>query len=367
MTGKPKHAHIFDALQSEILKGRFSNGKRLPSEAALCFRYKVSRPTASRALRDLQQMGIITRRAGSGSYLVSPLTAGTGVSTARTIGLFVPGLGNTEILDPICNEITRSAQSTGCSVLWGDAANPVRTGEDALRLCAQFIEKHLDGVLLAPIESIPDRELWNQRIVDEFAQNSIPLVLLDRDVGEFPMRSRFDLVAIDNVAASIALTEHLISEKRKRICFFARPHFPSTTDLRLLGCREAIRRHGIHENYSLAHFGDPLDKKFVQKMLAVAKPDAIVCSNDQTAALLMRTLTQLEWRIPEMIAVAGFDDVQYATMLSPSLTTIRQPCRELGRSAVKQLLERIEAPDLPARQILHSYELVIRESTTKGR
>jgi DNA-binding LacI/PurR family transcriptional regulator len=277
----------------------------------------------------------------------------------------VPGLGNTEILDPICNEITRSAQSAGCSVLWGDAANPVRCGQDALRLCAQFIEKRLDGILLAPIESIPERELWNRHVVNEFAQNAIPLVLLDRDVGEFPSRSRFDLVAIDNVAASIALTEHLISQNRRRICFLARPHFPSTTDLRLLGCREAIRRHGIREDYVLAHFGDPTDKKFVQKILALEEPDAIVCSNDQTAALLMRTLNLLNWRIPETIAVAGFDDVQYATMLSPSLTTIRQPCRELGRSAVKVLLERIENPDLPARQILHSYELVVRESTTR--
>jgi DNA-binding LacI/PurR family transcriptional regulator len=79
----------------------------------------------------------------------------------------------------------------------------------------------------------------------------------------------------------------------------------------------------------------------------------------------MRTLNQLKWRIPETIAVAGFDDVQYATMLSPSLTTIRQPCLELGRSAVKVLLERIENLNLPARQILHSHELVIRESTTR--
>jgi LacI family transcriptional regulator len=364
MTGKPKYEVIFEALQSEILKGKFSNGKRLPSEAELCLHYKVSRPTASRALRDLQQMGVITRRAGSGSYLASPLTTGNGGSQTRAIGLFVPGLGNTEILEPICNEITRSAQLIGCSVVWGDAANAACSGLEALSLCAQFVEKRLDGILLAPIESIPDREIWNRRIVDEFTRNSIPLVLLDRDVGEFPSRSNFDLVGIDNVAASITLTEHLISRNRRRICFLARPHFPSTTDLRLLGCREAIRRNRIQENYVVAHFGDPEDKKFVQNVLTHQRPDAIVCSNDQTAALLMRTLNQLGHRIPETIAIAGFDDVQYATMLSPSLTTIRQQCRELARSAVKVLLERIEHPDLPARQILHSFELVIRESTT---
>jgi DNA-binding LacI/PurR family transcriptional regulator len=361
MTTVRKYAIVFSALQREILEGKFSNGKRLPSEAELCIHYKVSRPTASRALRDLQQMGIITRRAGSGSYVVLPRTAEP--SNSRTIGLFVPGLGNTEILDPICNEITRSAQSLGCSVLWGDAATPVRSGEDALKLCTQFIEKRVDGVLLAPIESIPDRELWNRRIADEFTQHSIPLVLLDRDLGEFPSRSQFDLVGVDNVAAAIALTEHLIDQNRRRICFLARPHFPSTTDLRLLGCREAIRRHRIQLNHKLAHFGDPADTQFVQKLLRAVEPDAIVCSNDQTAALLIRTLIRLKRHVPETIAVAGFDDVQYAMMLSPSLTTVRQPCRELGRSAVKALLERIENPDLPPRQILHSHELVIREST----
>jgi DNA-binding GntR family transcriptional regulator len=76
MTGKPKYSLVFEALQSDILKGKFSNGKRLPSETELCLHYKVSRPTASRALRDLQQMGVITRRAGSGSYLVSLIRAG---------------------------------------------------------------------------------------------------------------------------------------------------------------------------------------------------------------------------------------------------------------------------------------------------
>jgi DNA-binding LacI/PurR family transcriptional regulator len=361
MTAVRKYAIVFNALQREILEGRFSNGKRLPSEAELCLHYKVSRPTAARALLDLQHMGIITRRAGSGSYVVLPRTAES--STSRTIGLFVPGLGNTEILDPICNEITRSAQSLDCTVLWGDAATPIRTGEDAWKLCAQFIEKRVDGVLFAPMESIPDRELWNRRIADEFVRHAIPLALLDRDLGEFPSRSEFDLIGIDNVAAAIALTDHLLHHNRRRICFLARPHFPSTTDLRLLGCREAIRRHGIEKDYQLAHFGDPADAQFVQKVLRVVKPDAIVCSNDQTAALLMRTLTSLKRKVPGAIAVAGFDDVQYATILSPSLTTVQQPCRELGRSAVKTLLERIANPELPPRLILHSHQLVIREST----
>ena len=357
-----KYAVIFKALQHEILEGKFAQGKRLPSEAELCLRYKISRPTAARALRELQQLGVITRRAGSGSYLTLPTLAEP--ARARTLGLLVPGLGNTEILDPICNEITRFAQSLGRSVLWGDAVNLVRSGEDALRLCEQYIERAVEGIFFAPLESIPDRERWNHRIADEFVRNGVPLVLLDRDLGEFSSRSDFDLIGIDNVAAAVALTEHLLTQGRRRICFLAPPHSPSTTDLRLLGCREALRRHGERAKYRLSHFGDPMDVRFLRHMLESVKPDAIICSNDQTAALLIRTLLQLGKTLPRDIAVAGFDDVQYATLLTPPLTTIRQPCRELGRSAVKALLERISDPAMSPRQILHSHELVIRQSTT---
>ena len=109
-----KYIKVFETLQRDILNGKFSHGRRLPSEAELCLRFKVSRPTAARALRELQQMGVIIRRAGSGSYLAFQAVKPT--PTSHTLGLFVPGLGNTEILDPICNEITRYAQTLGCAV-----------------------------------------------------------------------------------------------------------------------------------------------------------------------------------------------------------------------------------------------------------
>jgi DNA-binding LacI/PurR family transcriptional regulator len=97
-------------------------------------------------------------------------------------------------------------------------------------------------------------------------------------------------------------------------------------------------------------------------MLESASPDSIICSNDQTAALLMRTLTQLHRQVPEQIAVAGFDDVEYASLLSPALTTIRQPCSEIARTAVRTLLERISNPALPPRHIQHCGQLVVRQS-----
>jgi DNA-binding LacI/PurR family transcriptional regulator len=259
-------------------------------------------------------------------------------------------------------KFTRFAQHLGTAVFWGDAATPITSGADALLLCKQYIDRQVDGIFFAPIESISGRERWNEQIAQAFAGSNIPLVLLDRDLGEFPSRSNFDLIGIDNVAAGLALTEHLINLGRRRICFVARPHYPSTTDLRLLGCREAVRRYGSQARYRMAHFGDPADQQFVATVLKTSTPDAIVCSNDQTAAILIRTLGHLKRSVPEDIAVVGFDDVEYATLLTPSLTTVRQPCRDISRTAVRTLLQRIEDPQLPPRHIQHPAEVVIRQS-----
>ncbi|HEY0308907.1 MAG TPA: substrate-binding domain-containing protein [Acidobacteriaceae bacterium] len=356
-----KHQQLFEALQHQILQGKYAHNRRLPSESELALRFHVSRPTAARALKDLQALGIITRRAGSGSFLTTPAQP---VQAARnkTFGLLVPGLGKTEILDPICNEITRFAQLLECTVLWGDAAQPVATGEDALHLCEQYIRRGVDGIFFAPMETVPDRALWNQRIADALVSAGIPMVLLDRDLREFPARSNFDLIGIDNFRAAVIVTQHLLEAGCCRLCFLARPEYPSTTDLRLAGCREAANRDGNGATV-VARFINPDNRSELQTMLQEYQPDGILCANDQTAALLLRSLNDLGVRTPSTVRVAGFDDVQYATLLAVPLTTIRQPCREIARAATLALLERTNDRSIPAREILLPFELIIRQSS----
>jgi len=356
-----KHQQLFETLQHQILQGKFAHNRRLPSESELALRYQVSRPTAARALKELQSLGVITRRAGSGSYLTAP-TQPRSAPQGKTFGLLVPGLGRTEILDPICNEITRFAQSMQSNVLWGDAAQPIATGADALDLCEQYIQRGVDGVFFAPMETVPDREVWNRSVADALLHAKIPLVLLDRDLDEFPSRSNFDLIGIDNFRAAITITQHLLQAGSRRLCFFARPEYPSTTDLRLAGCREAIHRAASGSTLSIA-FINPEDRATIQALLQKEKPDAFLCANDQTAALLLRTLNDLGVRTPSAVRIAGFDDVHYATLLSVPLTTIRQPCREIARAATLALMERTTDQEIPAREILLPYELIVRQST----
>ena len=108
--------------------------------------------------------------------------------------------------------------------------------------------------------------------------------------------------------------------------------------------------------------GDPGDEDLIRSVLDRDKPDAFLCANDHTAATLMRTLIQLDRRIPEDVRIVGIDDVKYAGLLPIPLTTQHQPCLDIGRVAMSAMLERLENPELPTRDILLNCNLIIRRS-----
>ena len=106
----------------------------------------------------------------------------------------------------------------------------------------------------------------------------------------------------------------------------------------------------------------PADRDRVASLMTSSRPDGFVCASDRTAAILMHTLIAQHMRIPHDVRMVGIDDVSYAGFLPVPLTTLRQPCREIGAAAVAALRERVARPDLAPRDILLHGALVIRES-----
>jgi len=106
---------------------------------------------------------------------------------------------------------------------------------------------------------------------------------------------------------------------------------------------------------------NPAQRAEVEQILSY-RPEAIVCANDITAAMLIRTLTNMGLNVPRDLRVVGFDDLRYATLLPVALTTIHQPCRQIGRVAMQMMMERINDPSLPPRQTYLPTRLVVRES-----
>ena len=117
-----------------ITSGEYQPGQRLPSEAELVKRHSASRPTVIRALRELQQAGLIDRRAGSGSYVKAGRSA-----QGHTFGLMIPELGQTEIFEPICRGMAESQQGGHHVLLWGSSlGDTVKTEAHVASLCRQF-------------------------------------------------------------------------------------------------------------------------------------------------------------------------------------------------------------------------------------
>jgi LacI family transcriptional regulator len=343
-----RHAAILETLQREIAAGRYSADGKLPGEIALTRRFRVSRPTVAHALDGLRARGLIERRPGAGTFLRSTVPLHGGF-----LGLIGAGIDHTEILGPIGAELTHSAGEAGFRLLLGDAG---RSEREAERLTREFLARGVSGVFLAPLETSERRELLNRRMAAMLRSAGIPLILLDRDLLDFPDRSDVDLVAVDDVRAGFQVASHLLRGGRRSLAFVARPGFPSTTDLRLAGCRQAAAQVGAALT---VHIGQPDDDAFVGGITA----SAVVCANDTTAATLIATLLRLGRTVPRQMRVAGFDDVGQAAAADVPLTTMRLPCRELGLLAVRTLLERIREPGLPPRQILLSARLVVRRSS----
>ena len=356
---RTKHRQVFEHVLADIESGRLKDGERLPSEAELVQQFGASRPTVARALRDLQNLGLVERKVGSGTYVRKTQIP---IESWR-FGLLIPGLGSTEIFEPICGQLARLAQRQHHTLLWGDFGDRRGEADPGLigHVCDSYIRQMVAGVFFAPLELTEDKDRVNQSVITALEAAGIPIVLLDRDIVAFPQRSRFDLVGIDNRRAGFLIADHLIKLGCRRIDFLARPGSAPTVTLRIAGYREALLSNGIAPQSRWIHNGEPADEEFVRQIVGDGA-DAIICANDLTAANLMRTLDALGFPVPQKIRVAGFDDVRYAELLRPSLTTIHQPCVDIGTIAMQVMLERIENPAFPPRDILAQPTLIVRQS-----
>ncbi len=313
-------------------------------------------------MQSLQNEGLVERRAGSGSFV----RAQSKSNETPIIGLLVPGRGSTEILDLICGEIGAIARIRNYGLLWGRSAHPLqdknldeKLAEEA---CQQFIDRGARGVFFAPFEHLENCAQVNQRLLDSLQQSGIPVVLLDRDITRFPMRSNHDLIALDNVQAGFLAADHLIRLGCRELRLLVEPGAASSVDARVAGIRDAFFLRGIPLPRDLRIECDPTDSPVILKAVCGRGLEAIICANDYTAARLLKTLSHLGISVPKDLRLIGFDDVRYATLVAVSLTTIHQPSRDIATAAFQTLEARIHDPLLPTRTLLLNPKLVVRDS-----
>ena len=351
-----RYLEIADELCADIRAGKYRSRRSFPSLTMIMHRFGVARATAAKCVDELKHRGVVA---------ASPRSGITARNTSRTIGLILPGVAYSEFFPPIMSGISQRCQDNGYSLLFGDvySKRPDVRAQQAKALAESFAQKHVAGVIFQPISFVSDATRINKEIVAILSDAGIPVVLIDYDIVPPPERSAFDLVGINNFDAGRRLAAHLIAVGAKNIHFLMYHNCAASGSNRLEGANFANFQGG-HKCSNILQ-ADPEDVAAVRAYLKKHRPDAIICGNDTIAAFLKHTLDALGKRVPEDIMLAGFDDVQFASVMTPQLTTIHQPCDEIAAMAFRALQERIADPSLPPREIYLPAPLVMRKSTAR--
>lgn len=219
----------------------------------------------------------------------------------------------------------------------------------------------MDGVILTP--PLSD----NQAILDALVDQKIPHVL----VSPPKLQSGISCVHMDDRQAAFDVTSYLISLGHKRIGFIKGHPRHGAVRLRLRGYQEALKSHGIQANQTLIREGNFRFQSGVdaaERLLRLKlRPTAIFAANDEMAAGVVAAAHRLGIGMPHDLSVAGFDDIPYAAITWPALTTVRQPIAEMGAAAAGLLLAQIQSqnkgPGENAPSISFQHEVIIRGST----
>ncbi len=367
---------LYEKLFSDIASGVYAPGQRIPNEIELAKTFGVSRPTVAKAVKMLEQKGIVSRKPGAGTFVRELASV-----TQQKIGLLMPRLsiapqdyGHFVTLGSmIISEISRRAHTDHHILLLNDLpyGNEEQIIRQAEQICQQLIDMQIKGVFFMPFELSPENKDVNIQIAERFTSAGIAVTLIDRDVYSDGRRSMFDIVCIDNEQAAFDITNHLVSVGCKNIHFVSAKVNVTSVTKRIRGYRTALENHNLSSSSDQIHRlnflpfleqDKELEGKVVRELLENLQADALVCVNDRIASIIMKYALEMGLSIPEDLRIVGFDDEPFGAYLPVPLTTMRQPATALGAEAMRVLLSRTQEPDMPPREIMLKAELVIRKS-----
>ncbi|HQJ51753.1 MAG TPA: LacI family DNA-binding transcriptional regulator [Anaerolineae bacterium] len=283
-------------------------------------------------------------------YVPSAIGRGLATRSTHTLGLFV-----TTIADPFVSEVVRGAEELAMD--HGYSVFLCQSGAQPQRELAAVRALHENRVVGVIVTSSRVGDLYGPLL----AQMKVPIVLINNERSD----PGIWFVSIDDRHGGMLATEHLLRIGRRRIGFIA--GWPEATSSigRLRGCVEALDRHALGASpYWTASANGRMDGGYAAAadMLSCRPlPDGLFCYNDLTAIGALKALREHGLRVPDDIAVVGFDDIAMAAFTCPPLTTVAQPRLDMGRLAVCMLLDLIAGRSVESQTLEGS--LVIREST----
>jgi LacI family repressor for deo operon, udp, cdd, tsx, nupC, and nupG len=268
----------------------------------------------------------------------------------KTILVIVPDISN-PFFPNILRGIESVANENGYQVILGDTQNMAEQEKNYLTIVRQ---KKADGIILLTART--DQELLEE-LADEY-----PVVL----ACEYFEGSKIPTVSIDNISSARKATEYLIRLKHKRIGHISGPLNVVVGRDRFKGFRQAMLQHGLNIDPQLVQEGNfSFESGFnlMKKLIALNdRPTAVFVANDEMAIGAIKAARAGGVKVPDDISVVGFDDIKFASIFEPALTTIGQPTFNMGKKAMELLINLINNEEVERNQYILDDELIIRDS-----
>ena len=296
----------------------------------------------------------ITRIADELGYRRNPIASGLRTNRTYTVGVIIPDLTN-PVFPPIVRGVEHTLDSAGYIAILADSGSR-RRSEKAL--IENMKARQVDGLILAAANR-------KDPLVDQCIDQGIPLVLVNRTVDKHNVAA---VINDDELGIDLALA-HLVELGHRAIAYIGGPQRTSTGYARYRAFRKTAKKAGIPVTQALIvnarDFTESAGQAALHELTNRGKPfTAIVTANDLLALGCYDALAELGLRCPDDVSITGFNDMPFVDRFSPSLTTIHIPHDELGVQAAQLLLERIQNPDAPAKQIRLAPRIVVRASTS---
>jgi LacI family transcriptional regulator len=292
-------------------------------------------------------------------YTPNAVARSLATSTTRLVGFAISISTNNYFLD-IVYSIEGACSAMGLTVALGDTRDDP---EQELQVVRDFVQRRVDGVILAPGPTAGDGDKADS--IDLLRSANVPFVLVDRIIG-----AETSGVALENVESMESLVRHLAWHGHKRIALVANEPGLRSTIERTAGFHRAMQRHDLPIDPAYVLPGNPTSESACRQthyLLDLPNPPtAIAAGNNMATIGVMKAARDRGLRVPEDLALIGFDDFEWADCFEPRLTVVAQPCEMIGRRAAELLIEHIQDPDRPPVTLRLPSTLIIRRSCGCG-
>jgi LacI family transcriptional regulator len=302
----------------------------------------ISKSTVSRALTNSHDINAETRQrvidfAKEHNYGPNPVAKGLRAQKTFSIGVVVPELKN-NFFAQVIEGVDDVLYKEGYQLIIAQSYEQMEREIEAVQYLAN---RSIDGLIVSV--SAKSKTYEHFKIL---SKRGLPIVFFDRVPEDFQTHK----VVIDNRQVAFTATEILIKKGHKRILHIIHAQNLSISQERLKGYKEALEKNKIPFNEKLIYYCDyattdikEIEQKLLQFLKAKQKPDAIFSSGDRITTIIYGCLQQLGYKVPDDMAFIGFSNNAMLDLLNPSITVIRQPAFQMGKSAAELLLKLIKS------------------------